>query len=300
MSACGRTVRRMDGKNELLGLSDEVFARTWRRLEGLDDHEYLWEPVPLCWSVRPRDDGTVRADRSPMPESPPFTTIAWRLWHLTECYGQARNELLLRGSAGPGADERCAARAHAAEALAALTGAHDWWRSLLSSLSDDELGRPMGPVAAQYAESTGAAFVLHQLDEQVHHAAEVALLRDLYAAGVTAAPPSEALLQVVAGRRPAAADADSLRAERPDLVGWAAANGHWRAVPVLVGTGFDADAECGGASALHHAAAAGEMEVARLLVAHGADPSRQDATFHATPSGWAEFFGHGDVAAVLQ
>jgi uncharacterized damage-inducible protein DinB len=290
----------MDGKDELLGLSDQVFARTAGRLDGLDDDEYLWEPAPLCWSVRVRDDGTVRGDRSPMPESPPLTTIAWRLWHLTECYGQARNELLLRGSAEPGGDERCAPRAHAAEALAALAAAHDWWQALLSSLSDDELSKPMGPVAGRYAESTRAAFVLHMLDEHIHHAAEVALLRDLYAATVTAAPPPEALRQVVAGRRPGDADVEALRAERPDLVRWAATNGHWRAVPVLVGLGFDIDAERDGATALHHAAAAGETEVAQLLVAHGADPARQDATFHATPAGWAEFFGHGEVAAELQ
>ena len=141
----------------------------------------------------------------------------------------------------------------------------------------------MGPVAGRYAESTRAAFVLHMLDEHIHHAAEAALL-----ATCTPPPSPPRLLPRRSGRWwrvDAPATPTSRRcAERPDLVRWAAANGHWRAVPVLVGLGFDIDAESDGATALHHAAAAGETVVAQLLVAHGADPARQDATFHATPA----------------
>jgi hypothetical protein len=40
----------------------------------------------------------------------------------------------------------------------------------------------MGAVAGPYVDSTRAAFVLHELDELIHHAAEVAALRDLYRA----------------------------------------------------------------------------------------------------------------------
>jgi hypothetical protein len=294
----------MDAAKELLSLSDTVFERTWSRLDGLTDEEYRWEPVPVCWSVRVRHDGEVRADWAPMPESPPFTTTAWRLWHLTECYGQARNEQLLRGSAGPGGDERCAARPTAVAALAALAAAHDWWRALLTSLSEAELGEPMGPVAGEYADATRAAFVLHQIDEHVHHGAEAALLRDLYAAMSEATgDPGDAcdvvLRQVLAGRRPPDSDVDGLRAERPDLVRWAAANGHWQAVSLLVSLGFAVDAEHDGATALHHAAAAGERAVIRLLVDHGADVTRSDATFGATPSGWARFFGRQATADEL-
>nr|MDQ3383905.1 DinB family protein [Actinomycetota bacterium] len=28
------------------------------RLDGLTDEDYLWEPVPDCWSVRPRGTST--------------------------------------------------------------------------------------------------------------------------------------------------------------------------------------------------------------------------------------------------
>ena len=88
-----------DAKRELVALSDYAFQRTWRRLEGLGDDEYLWEPVAPAWSVRPRADGTFRADYAVWPESPPFTTFAWRLWHLTVCYGQTRNATFLGVSA---------------------------------------------------------------------------------------------------------------------------------------------------------------------------------------------------------
>jgi hypothetical protein len=38
----------------------------------------------------------------------------------------------------------------------------------------------LGPIAAEYADSSKAALVLHHLDEQIHHAAEIGVLRDLY------------------------------------------------------------------------------------------------------------------------
>src|SRR5919199_3471962 len=62
------------------------------RLDGLTDEEYLWEPVPGAWNVRPR--GRARTERwggsgdtvvefaFPAPEPTPVTTIAWRLAHV--------------------------------------------------------------------------------------------------------------------------------------------------------------------------------------------------------------------------
>jgi len=41
----------------------------------------------------------------------------------------------------------------------------------------------MGAVAGPYACSDRVAFVVHIMDELIHHGAEVALLRDLYRAG---------------------------------------------------------------------------------------------------------------------
>jgi hypothetical protein len=53
-------------------------------LETLTDEEYLWEPVPGCWSIRPTGPGGCGEFEQawPDPEPAPVTTIAWRLSHL--------------------------------------------------------------------------------------------------------------------------------------------------------------------------------------------------------------------------
>ena len=75
----------------LIALSDYVYVRTRSRLDGLTDTEYFWEPVPSCWTIRRAGSGKYLADRSDSTGIPPFTTIAWRLWHLVECHGGIRN-----------------------------------------------------------------------------------------------------------------------------------------------------------------------------------------------------------------
>src|SRR6266545_6150248 len=76
-------------------------AHLRRRLDGLTDEEYFWEPVAGCWSVRPGGTGTAPIQAGsgeftvgyamPEPDPPPVTTIAWRLAHLHR-----------RGVRGPG------------------------------------------------------------------------------------------------------------------------------------------------------------------------------------------------------
>ena len=148
----------MNVRDLLLDLSDNVFGRTSRRLAGLSDAELLWEPAPNCWSVRERSDGTVRVDWAPYIgggevtasgfvrttstggdalRPPPFTNVAWRLWHLTHVYGRSQNERFLTGRAG----EEIAVdpRRTAAAAVADLSAAHDRWRAVLASMTDERL-----------------------------------------------------------------------------------------------------------------------------------------------------------------
>ena len=54
-----------------------------------------------------------------------------------------------------------------------------------------------------------------------------------------------------------------------------------------------------GRTALHLAAGAGELEVVKTLLDHGADPAATDPEFHATPRQWAEFLRRPHVVEYL-
>ena len=72
-----------------------------------------------------------------------------------------------------------------------LSGDHGWnasnatpyaaWLAGVTSLGDAGLARPCGPAEGPFAESPMARLVLHINREALHHGAEIALLRDLYA-----------------------------------------------------------------------------------------------------------------------
>jgi hypothetical protein len=174
-----------------MSLCDYVYRRTRSRLAGLTDEEYFWEPVPGCCTIRRTDSGVYRADEPDRPAAvlrpvtgagdPPFTTIAWRLWHLVETYGGKRNPQWLGVERAPGGFEwDDPAPGTAAEAIAALDRAHALWQEVLQALPAAAWWEPLGPVAGPYAEEDKAALVLHQLDEHIHHGAELGVLRDLY------------------------------------------------------------------------------------------------------------------------
>jgi hypothetical protein len=169
-------------QSSLADLSEYVWLRTINRLEGLTDEEYLWEPVKGCWSIRAGSDGVLRPDWAAFADPPPFTNVAWRLCHLIACYGAGRNrEWLGVSSAGaPSFESTDPAPTTAGAALETLRAAHDEWAAVLGSMTDATLAEKLGPIAGQYAESDKAGFVIHMLDEFIHHGAELALLRDLW------------------------------------------------------------------------------------------------------------------------
>lgn len=175
----------MVGKRELVDLSDEAWNRLSQRLDGLSDDEYFWEPVPGCWSIRRQSDGSFRSDGTvPAPEPPPLTTIAWRLWHLIDLYGENRApEWLALEPQGPAIgldDPDGAPPGSAAESIELLDRAHARWDAHLHLVSEAALSEEIGPVGGPYRHHTRAGYVLHMLDEFIHHGAEVALLRDLW------------------------------------------------------------------------------------------------------------------------
>ena len=134
-----------------------------------------------CWTIRRSDSCEYRADDEGSPDLPSFTTIAWRVWHLVGCYAGERLprwlgvKLQPKGEAPP-------VPATAREAIAVLGRAYAFWQELLQAIPVDAWSEPLGAITGLYAESAKAGLVLHQLDEQIHHGAELGVLRDLYRA----------------------------------------------------------------------------------------------------------------------
>lgn len=67
------------------------------------------------------------------------------------------------------------------EALAQLDTEYERWITGLRGWSEQDFSRPCGPSEGPYAEYPRATIVAHINRELIHHLAEVALLRDLYA-----------------------------------------------------------------------------------------------------------------------
>lgn len=183
MTSAGRVT------SDVLQVFEDVRSRTFARLEGLTDAEYLWEPVGAGMTLRRGEDGIFRAD-PPLPgdftplsdprdnQTPaPVTTIAWRTWHIgSDClrgYLRFFDDALDLGDRyeWPGTAE---------QGISAL--AEDWARfvSHVEGLGDERLLEPMGPRAGGFAEASFLQLALHALDEVAHHGGEIGLLRDLY------------------------------------------------------------------------------------------------------------------------
>lgn len=158
------------------------------RLAGLTDDEYVWEPAPGCWNVRPRGTGTAPVQGGagamtidfamPEPDPPPLTTIAWRLAHVIV------GVLAQRNAAHFGREPTdyfaWDYAPTAAAALDQLDAEYATWLSGVESLGEEGLARPCGPAEGPFAEQPLATLVLHIHRELIHHLAEVCLLRDLY------------------------------------------------------------------------------------------------------------------------
>ncbi|MGW2519149.1 DinB family protein [Streptomyces sp. NPDC001617] len=159
----------------------------------MTDEEYLWEPVSECWSVRRRADGPGPlatyltgtgewgrdAASFPHPWPPPFTTLGWRLGHLSELLF-LRAEHTVGGHALTTDDYAVAG--DAAAAIAAFDTAATAWRKALLTADDtalDTVGFCTYPHGSD-PEEPFLDVVWWVNQELLHHGAEIALLRDLY------------------------------------------------------------------------------------------------------------------------
>lgn len=142
---------------DLAELGRYAYGRLRSRLEGLSDAELAWRPAPGV------------------------TGLAWRLQHIAALLTDDRNARWLGVASVPAGSEVAEPRT-VTEALAALDAAFRCWQEVLDAVPEGSLEVMVGPVGGPYANSTRRAFVLHVLDELIHHGAEVGLVRDLWAA----------------------------------------------------------------------------------------------------------------------
>ena len=179
----------MDWAKAVVGQLDFYWDTTLApRLEGLTDAEYVWEPVPGCWSVRPGPDGAMRFEvQTPAPEPPPVTTIAWRMVHVAVGVFRTRASCFFGDGSVP-ADATMFDRRHipavlpatAAEGRALLEHSYRWWRDGIAGLDAEALHAPLGPRGGPYFDDTLGNLALHLNREAMHHGGEMCLLRDLY------------------------------------------------------------------------------------------------------------------------
>lgn len=151
------------------------------RLDGLTDDEYHWEPAAGGWSVRRTERGWVADWADPDPVPAPVTTIAWRLWHLAVdaldaysagAFGTSGTDLTGRSWVGT-----------AREALPLTRSAFDNFQAGIEAMGIERLGGRLGDAwGSAYADASHFDLFLHALRETTHHAAEIGVLRDLYAA----------------------------------------------------------------------------------------------------------------------
>ena len=164
----------------MVGVFDFAWQRLSSRLEGLSDIEYLWEPVADCWTIRKGAFGTWSLDGGGATADPsPVTTIAWRTCHLGGHVLGGFGSWLRDGRSPYEGDAEIPATA--ANAIAYLERNFAKWHQGMESFSEGRLWDAIGPEFGPFADASAVDLMLHVLDEFIHHAAEISLLRDLFA-----------------------------------------------------------------------------------------------------------------------
>src|SRR5215470_15024919 len=79
-----RRTTMTDGVRLLAAQFDSTVEFFWERMDGLTDEEYLWEPAPNSWSIRPREQlqgtrglgkGDFQLDWGRTPQPAPMRTV---------------------------------------------------------------------------------------------------------------------------------------------------------------------------------------------------------------------------------
>ena len=163
------------------------------RIDGVTDDEMMWEPANGSWSVRLRSDA-----RTPNPYGPgeyvldhdssadPFanmsvSTIAWRVGHLVSMFAGRWEWTFGDRSTDPG---ELVDFVPDASMVDRLWHEIDRWATSLEAVTDEQLDE-VGFGQYPWGLDPHIAFIgiIRWMNrETIHHLAEIALLRDLYAA----------------------------------------------------------------------------------------------------------------------
>lgn len=114
-----------------------------------------------------------------LPTDDPHVGLRWRLDHIAAVMVDPFLPGRLGLSAAPASAPRAASSA--GDALRAGEMSYDTFRQLLDALDDAALDGAIGPLGGPYADASRRSLLFHVVDELIHHTAEAALLRDLYA-----------------------------------------------------------------------------------------------------------------------
>lgn len=306
----------------------DAVAIARRLLEaGADPNEgYLWHGLPIPFTLLTGVFGEGEQGPTRQPRHPRSLELARLLLEAgadpndgqalyNRMFGPDNDHLELLFSAGLGRGDGGPWRAWVGELLddpatmvrgqlrwAVEHGHLDRVRLLLAHGVDVRTPYEDGRTAWQLARLSGATAIAELLAADGGQPSTMDPVAEFVAAALRVDRP--ALAQLVADHPDVVGRA---RAQRPGLVVWAAARGGLPAVELLVELGFDVNAlgrddvpvEQGWQTALHHAAAAGDPDLARALLAMGADPTLVDARFGATAAAWARHTGHTGLATLL-
>ncbi|OOG67419.1 hypothetical protein B0E45_22420 [Sinorhizobium sp. A49] len=89
------------------------------------------------------------------------------------------------------------------------------------------------------------------------------------------------------------------QAAHPAILHEAASENHEVQAALMLSLGFDVN-RMTSRTPLHEAALHGHIEMAKLLLEHGANAMARDPYHHAPPIGWAEYNGKGDMVRFLE
>ncbi len=164
---------------------DYIVEVLTERLAGLTDDEYVWEPAPGSWNVRPGPDGRPIRDSEDWAATgagaTPPRTLAWSIGHLGAGSLERADYLVGSHSLTPA---QMTWPITADEGVRFLQDGLAAWRNGLAQMTDEDLDT-VGRSA--YPGGLDPTLPLIEIvwwvnKELVFHAAEIWYARDLYAA----------------------------------------------------------------------------------------------------------------------